>query len=388
MSRNVHAVAAGHVFDGDVVHKNAAVLVEGNKIAGVVPRKEVPAAVPVRALPDKVWLAPGFIDIQVNGGGNVLFNDSPTPAAIRTMLAAHRKFGTTALLPTLISDTAEKMTAALAAVEALVDVEPGVLGIHLEGPFLSPEKPGVHDRRALRKPTVQDLKELTAPRRGVRLVTLAPEQVPPDFVRKLAAAGVRVSLGHSMATYAQTKAAMEAGLTGFTHLFNAMRGLESREPGPIAAALEQPNACYGLIVDGVHAAPAMLRLALRGAGHPILVTDAMPPVGGTQSSFRLAGETIVVRDGRCVRGDGTLAGAFLDMASAVRNCVCLLDVALPDALRFASMHPAGFLGLGRTLGKLARGFRADMVAFDGDNIEVLDTWVAGAAASAKAEATL
>jgi N-acetylglucosamine-6-phosphate deacetylase len=388
MSANIHAVAATHVFDGAITHENAAVVVEGDKIASVVERKDVPSAIPVRTLPDHVWLAPGFIDIQVNGGGDVLFNDTPTPAALRAIVSAHRKFGTTALLPTLISDSAEKMTAALAAVEALVGAEPGVLGIHLEGPYLSPEKPGVHDRRALRKPNAKDLKELIAPRQGVTLVTLAPEQVPLDFIRELAAAGVRVSLGHSMATYAQTKAAMEAGLTGFTHLFNAMRGLESREPGPIAAALESPNAWYGLIVDGVHVAPPVLRLALRGAGRPILVTDAMPPVGGTQFSFRLAGETIVARDGRCLRGDGTLAGACLDMASAVRNCIRLLGVPLPDALRYASTHPAEFLGLGQTLGKFRRGFRADMVALDGDKIEVLDSWVAGTAASARAKAAL
>jgi N-acetylglucosamine-6-phosphate deacetylase len=344
-----------------------------------VPGTQVPGTIAVRVLPDNAWLAPGFVDIQVNGGGDVLFNDAPAPDAIRAIVRAHRKFGTTALLPTLISDRPEKTAAALAAVECLAGVEPSVLGIHLEGPFLSPEKPGVHDRRALRRPTAEDLALLTAPRSGVTLVTLAPEEVPLQFIADLAVAGVRVSLGHSMATYGQTKAAMAAGLTGFTHLFNAMRPLESREPGPIAAALESAQAWYGLIVDGIHVAPAMLRLALRGSGHPILVTDAMPPVGGARSSFMFGGETIVVRDGRCATSDGTLAGAYLDMAGAVRNCVRLLNVSLPDALRFASTHPAEFLGLGQTLGKLAPGFRADMVAIDGMAIEVLETWVAGAA---------
>ena len=277
-------------------------LIDGDRIAAVVPRARSRQK-PFRSAnsPDNVWLAPGFIDIQVNGGGDVLFNDAPTPEAIRAIVAAHRRFGTTALLPTLISDSKEKMRPRSPRWNRLLESEPGVLGIHLEGPFLSPKKPGVHDPRALRRPTSEDLALLTAPRQGVTLVTLAPEEVPAHFIAKLAAAGVRVSLGHSMATYAQTQAAMAAGLTGFTHLFNAMRPLESREPGPIAAALESPQAFYGLIVDGVHVAPAMLRLALRGAGHPILVTDAMPPVGGTRSSFTLAGETIVVSDGRCVR---------------------------------------------------------------------------------------
>jgi N-acetylglucosamine-6-phosphate deacetylase len=379
MNSGVHAVAARRVFDGVVLHQDAAVLIDGDKIAAVIPRGDIAGSIPVRELPDNVWLAPGFIDIQVNGGGDVLFNDAPTPDTIRAIAAAHRRFGTTALLATLISDSREKMVAAVGAAECLAGSEPGVLGIHLEGPFLSPEKPGVHDFRLLRRPIPEDLALLTAPRKGLTLVTLAPEEVPAAFITKLAAAGVRVSLGHSMATYAQTQAAIAAGLTGFTHLFNAMRPLESREPGPIAAALESPQAFYGLIVDGFHVAPAMLRLAMRGVGHPILATDAMPPVGGARSSFTLAGETTAVHDGRCVRQkDGALAGACLDMAGAVRNCVQLLGVPLIDALRFASANPAEFLGLGQKLGKLALGFRADMVAFRGHTIEVLETWVAGA----------
>ena len=184
MSASVHAVAAHHVFDGLALHEDTAVLIDGDRIAAIVPRSEVPGTIPVRELPDNAWLAPGFIDIQVNGGGDVLFNDAPTPDAIRAIAAAHRKFGTTALLPTLISDSKEKMVAALAAVESLVGVEPGVLGIHLEGPFLSPEKPGVHDPRMLRRPTPEDLALLTAPRKGVTLVTLASRRSAGAFHRQ------------------------------------------------------------------------------------------------------------------------------------------------------------------------------------------------------------
>jgi len=377
MSEGIHAVAARRIFDGMAVREDSAVVINGGEIAAVLRRSELSSAIPIMKLPASAWLAPGFIDIQVNGGGDVLFNDEPTPEAIRSIAAAHRKFGTTSLLPTLISDSPEKMAAACNAVESLVGVEPGILGIHLEGPFLSPEKPGVHDPRALRQPSRDDLALLTAPRRGAMLVTLAPERVPLEFIAALAAAGVRVSLGHSMATYAQTKEAMAAGLTCFTHLFNAMRPLDSREPGPIAAALESERAWCGVIVDGVHVAPAILRLALRGRAAAILVTDAMPPVGGTHSSFRLYGESIFVRGDRCVRSDGRLAGAYLTMAGAVGNCVRLLGLPLTDALRLASTHPAEMLGLNKRLGKLAPGFRADMVAFDESTIEVLDTWIAG-----------
>jgi N-acetylglucosamine-6-phosphate deacetylase len=373
----LYAIAADHVFDGAVVRERTAVVVDGARILDLVPTADVPRTMSTRAMPEGAWLAPGFIDLQVNGGGDVLFNDQPSAQAARTIAAAHRRRGTTGVLPTLISDSAEKMRLALEAVNAAVGSEPGILGLHLEGPYLSPEKPGVHDRRQLRQPSPDELAMLTAPRNGVLLVTLAPEVVPRGFIAQLVAASIRVSLGHSMASYQQTRAAMAEGLTGFTHLFNVMRPLSSREGGPIALALESPDAWYGLIVDGVHVDPAMLRLALRGLGHPILVSDAMPPVGGHRSSFSLHGDTITARDGYCVRDDGTLAGTVLDMAAAVKNCVRLLGVPLPDALRFASTHPATFLGLGQTLGRLARGYRADLVAFDATEMTVLATWVAG-----------
>ena len=373
----LHAVAAERVFDGTALRERTAVIIDGARITDVVPTADLPRTIPVHALPAGAWLAPGFVDLQVNGGGDVLFNDQPNVQGIRTIAAAHRRRGTTRFLPTLISDSASKMRRALEAVNAAVGSEPGVVGLHLEGPYLSGEKPGVHDKRQLRPPSPDELAMLTAPRRGVLMVTLAPEVVPPGLIAKLVAAGIRVSLGHSMATYAQTRAAMAEGLIGFTHLFNAMRPLASREPGPIALALESPETWYGLIVDGVHVDPAMLRLALRGLGHPMLVSDAMPPVGGSHSHFTFYGKNIAARDGCCVTEDGTLAGTVLDMATAVKNCVRLLGVALPDALRFASAHPATFLGLGQTLGKLAPGYRADLVAFDPTDITVLATWIAG-----------
>jgi N-acetylglucosamine-6-phosphate deacetylase len=374
-----HAIAADSVFDGIALHHGCAVVIEGADIVGLMPRRDLPAAMPVRDMPDGAWLAPGFIDVQVNGGGDVLFNDTPTPAGIAAIVAAHRRFGTTSLLPTLISDSAPKMREASAAVTAAAKACPSVLGIHFEGPFLSPERAGVHDPAMIRPPAPDDLDLLCAPRGGVTLATLAPERAPPGFIASLARRGVRVALGHSMATYAETRAAIAEGLSGFTHLFNAMRPMSAREPGPIAAALEAPSAFYGLIVDGEHVAPAMLRLALRGAGQPLLVTDAMPPVGGTRHSFRLGGKRVHMREGRCTTEDGTLAGSALDMASAVRNCVRLLGLSLPEALRLAAAAPAAFLGVEERLGHLAPGCRADLVAFDPAEIRVLATWVAGEA---------
>jgi N-acetylglucosamine-6-phosphate deacetylase len=372
-----HAVAADTVFDGIALHPDHAVLIEGDMISALMPRHDLPRGVPVQEMPPGIWIAPGFIDVQVNGGGDVLFNDTPSIEGIAAIVAAHRRFGTTSLLPTLISDTADKTRTAAVAIETAVASIPGVLGIHFEGPFLAAERAGVHDPAMLRSPTPQDLEFLTATHSGVRLVTLAPERVFAGFIRGLADAGIRVALGHSMATYAETRTALAEGLTGFTHLFNAMRPLTSREPGPIAAALETPGAFYGLIVDGEHVAPPMLRLALRGLGQPMLVTDAMPPVGGSAAGFTLAGKRILARGGRLITEDGTLAGAALDMASAVRNGVRLLDLPLADALRLASAAPAAFLGLADRLGHLRPGHRADLVALDPAEIRVLATWVAG-----------
>jgi len=371
------AIAADTVFDGWQQHQNAAVIIEGSIIAGLVPQSELPVDFEIRKLPPGSWLVPGFIDIQVNGGGDFLFNNSPTPETIRKIAEAHRKFGTTSLLPTFITDTPEKTGAAVAAAQSLVGSEPSILGIHLEGPFLSPEKPGVHNPELMRSPEPADLEMLCGPRKGELLVTLAPERVPRGFIAELVKSGARVSLGHSMATYDETLLAMKEGLSGFTHLFNAMRPLASREPGPIAAALESANAWFGMIADGFHVSPVMLRLALRGRARPVLVTDAMAPVGGGLSKFSLYGKEIEAIDGRCARADGTLAGAAIDMATAVRNCVRLLDVPLEDAITYASRNPAEFLGLGHHLGSVRTGNRADLVALNPHSLEVLGTWVAG-----------
>ena len=371
------AVAADHIFDGNTVRENAAVVIAGTCLDCVAHQSDLPPGIPVHRLPAGVWLAPGFIDTQVNGGGDVLFNDDPSPRGIAAIAAAHRRFGTTALLPTLLSDTREKMRAARDAVEAVASTDPSVIGLHYEGPFLSRDKCGVHDPGMIRRPNLDDAEALAPIRNGVTMVTLAPEEVPRGFIAQLTGVGVRVSLGHSMATYARTRAALSEGLTGFTHLFNAMRPMESREPGPIGAALEDPRAFFGIIVDGEHVARAMLRLALRGIGNPMLVTDAMPPVGGSRTEFTLCGRPIAVLDGRCTTQDGTLAGSVLDMASGVRNSVRLLGLPLAKALRLASVTPASFLGVDNWLGYLAPGYRADMVALDPETVEVLATWVAG-----------
>jgi N-acetylglucosamine-6-phosphate deacetylase len=241
-----YAVAADYVFDGTVTHRDHAVVIDNSNIVSLAPRAGLPLTCRTIEAPRGCWLAPGFIDIQVNGGGDVLFNDDPTPEGLARIVQAHRRFGTTALLPTLITDTDETMARALSAVETMLDREPGVLGVHFEGPFLSPQKPGVHRRELFRRPVFHHRQLFTSLRGGVTVVTLAPEQLPKGFIGELAAAGVKVSLGHSMASYEETRAAMAEGLTGFTHLFNAMPGLTAREPGPAAMAGMWRRQCCAL----------------------------------------------------------------------------------------------------------------------------------------------
>jgi len=328
------------------------------------------------------WLLPGFIDTQVNGGGDVLFNDMPTVAGIRAIAQAHRRYGTTGLLPTLISDRAPIVEAAIAAGEdAIAGGVPGVLGVHIEGPHLNPDKKGIHDAARFSTIDPEALGRLTAPTRGRRIVTLAPELAPAGAVRALAEAGVLVCAGHSLADYDQTRAALADGLAGFTHLFNAMTQFLSRDPGMVGAALEDRASHFGLIADGLHVHPATLRVALlaRGIEGIMLVTDAMPPVGGRRDHFTLMGQNIAVVGGTCRGPDGTLAGSALTMAQAFRNAMDLMGCDIVAASRMASGNPAQFLRLAQETGAIAPGLRADLVHLD-DAREVTATWIAGARA--------
>jgi len=325
-------------------------------------------------------LVPGFVDIQVNGGGGVLFNDDPGIGAIRMIGAAHRRFGTTGFLPTVISDDLDTIGRAIGAVQAALDAGvPGVLGIHVEGPFLNRIRRGVHDARHLRPLDASLVPTLCALRGGRTLLTLAPEMTTPAVIGELVDAGVIVAAGHSNATFVEVGAAIARGLRGFTHLFNAMSPLTPREPGVVGAALYNQDTWCGIIVDGHHVDPVSLQIALRCKRHDrfVLVTDAMPPVGSPNDSFVLQGRTIHVVDGVCRDEQGTLAGTSLDMAAAVRNAVALLGLDIVEAVRMASEYPAEFLGLGTELGRIAPGFRANLALLD-DALVVRRTWIDGA----------
>jgi N-acetylglucosamine-6-phosphate deacetylase len=323
------------------------------------------------------WVLPGFIDTQVNGGGGVLFNDQVDVDAIAAIGAAHAQFGTTAFLPTLISDTPDQIAAALAAVDAAIDHGvPGVVGIHVEGPFINEVKRGIHEARRIRRLDADTLALLTAPRRGRVMLTLAPELCDESDIRTLVEHGVIVSAGHTNATYIEMMGAIGVGLTGFTHLFNAMSPLHHRNPGAVGAAFDSGAFC-GMIVDDAHLHPAVVRLAVRAKGieRLMLVTDAMPSVGTDDTEFMLQGKRIMVRDGVCLFEDGTLAGTHLDMASALRNTIAETGLSVADVAVMASTTPAHFLSL-EIHGELAPGKRADWVWLD-DELQPRGTWIGG-----------
>ncbi len=379
-----HALTGARILAGSTWKDDHALVIEGDRIAAIVPASQLTPDIAREELGGGALL-PGFIDTQVNGGGGVLFNDQPTVEGVRAIAEAHRRFGTTGIMPTLISEDLDKIASAIAAVDAAIAAKvPGILGIHVEGPFLNPKKRGIHDASKFRRLNRAAVTMLSALTRGKTLVTLAPELTDAGLIAALVERGVLVAAGHTLATYEQMQTAFAEGLRGVTHLFNAMTQLESRAPGVVGAALESSQCVSGIIVDGHHVDPASLRIALRTRGPAgfMLVTDAMSSVGSDLTHFTLFGQVIHV-EGTALRGpDGQLAGSHLDMASALRNAMTMMRIDLGLASRMASATPAAFLGVQDDRGTIAPGRKADLVHLD-DAHYVTATWIDGVRSSGR-----
>jgi N-acetylglucosamine-6-phosphate deacetylase len=377
---DVFAFSAKRIFDGEAWHEGAALIVRGGLVETIVARAKIPAGAEIVETGD--MLAPGFVDLQVNGGGGVMLNDHPDVEGIETICRAHAPFGTTALLPTLITDTPELTAAVVAAgIEAARKKVPGFAGLHLEGPHLSIARKGAHDPKLIRPMTDADLAALIGARRVLPalLTTVAPESVTPEQVSALTKAGIVVSLGHTDATYATARAYAGAGATMVTHLFNAMSQIGNREPGMVGAAIDDGRLSAGLIADGIHVDPAAIGIAVRAKISPaniFLVTDAMATIGTDMTSFTLNGRTIYRKDGRLTLDDGTLAGADLDMISAVRFMRRTIGLDLDDALKMASLYPAGAIGQANRFGRFVQGAAANLVALS-DKLDVAGVWIDG-----------
>ncbi len=366
----------GAIVAQNTLLNGATITIEGDRIVAITALDGTTSeAIDLRG----GWLVPGFIDTQVNGGGGVLLNDQPTVEGIAAIGAAHAPYGTTAFMPTLISDTPDVIAATLDAMDAAILAGvPGVVGAHIEGPCINPARKGIHDPAKFRRLDDAMIELLIRPRKGRVMVTLAPELTDPASIARLVAGGVIVSAGHTDADYDTIVKAVGAGLTGITHLFNAMSPLLHRAPGVVGAALDDRSVYCGLIADGLHVHDAALRLALNARPHDrlMLVSDAMPSVGAVDKDFRLQGRLIHVEDGKCFGEDGTLAGSDLDMAGAVRNFVARTRANVATAAAMAATNPAAFLGLSHERGALAPGLRADWVALTAD-LRPAGTWIGG-----------
>jgi N-acetylglucosamine-6-phosphate deacetylase len=372
------ALAGARVFDGERIRGGLAVVIEGDRIVEVVAEEKLAADIERRALTGGL-LVPGFIDVQVNGGGGALLNDNPTIDTVRRIAESHRKFGTTGMLPTVITDAPEVLSKAIAAVKAaLAESVPGVLGIHIEGPFLDRERKGAHEARFIREITEADVKQIVGAACGSVMLTLAPNRVSPNFIALLAGQGVLVSLGHSEATLAEASVALASGARAFTHLFNAMSQMNGREPGMVGAALADSDSFCGLIADGFHVHYSAMKVALaaKPRSRIMLITDAMPAAAGGPDSFALQGRAVHLVNGKLVLDDGTLAGSNLTMDEALRYCVERLGVRLEDALRMASFNPATFLRRDHELGRVKPGYLASLVHLS-DELQVRQTWIDG-----------
>lgn len=367
---------ADAVFDGRRLHPGAAVTLRGGRVAGLGPPEAETGARVVKL--DGGILAPGLIDLQVNGGGGAMLGDAASVDGIAAICAAHARLGATGILPTLITDTPEATGAVIAAgIAAARAGVPGFLGLHLEGPHLDPRRKGAHDARLIRPMGEGDLALYLDAARTLPtlMITLAPEAASADQIAALARAGVIVSLGHTDCSHDAARAALTAGARAATHLFNAMRPMGHREPGLVGAVLE--GGCFaGLIADGIHVAPPVLRIALAAKGAGVfIISDAMAVAGTNLASFRLGGREITRHAGRLTLPDGTLAGADCDLPQGLRTLVAAA-IAPERALAMATSVPATCIGLSDR-GHLRPGARADLVHLDAD-LHLRQVWQGGA----------
>lgn len=365
------AITGAHIFTGTRWVEYQALIISGERIIDLVPEASLAKLYPGSTIPvhhlGGIRLVPGFIDLQINGAGGAYFTEDPTLDALSTMSKSLLSLGTTSFMATVISASADAHAQAQAAVEmGLREKLPGLLGIHIEGPFFAVDKRGCHPVEAIRDIDESDLERLTQPSMGHRMITLAPERVSDDVIRKLVHAGNHVCIGHTQANYEQVQAALAAGASGFTHLYNAMSNMAGREPNVVGAALESDASWCGIICDGHHVHAGAIRLAHKAKpkGKLLLVSDAMATLGSRMKSFQLHGETITEENGSLINAAGNLAGSAISLFDAVRLAHQWAGLSLDEALRMATSYPAQALGLEKEYGQIATGYYADLVGFD------------------------
>lgn len=361
------------IYTGTEELREHAILIENNKIVDLIPDQKINLEIPRFDLKGH-HICPGFIDLQLNGCGGIMFNDAiDSPETLKIMHETNLKSGTTSFLPTLITAPDEDIFKAIAIVAAYRQNYPyTVLGLHLEGPYLNPKRKGIHNPMYIRQPDQAMIEHIAKfGKEVVKIVTLAPEMVDPDYTHLLAASGIIVSIGHSDATFAEAIAGFDAGVGMATHLFNAMSPWLGRNPGVVGAVFSRPDVYAGIIADGHHTHFTSIALAHQIKQNKlILVTDATPPVGTEMTSFVIGGSEVFYQDGKCISADGTLGGSALTMIEAVANCVNYVKIPLAEALRMAATYPAKSIGVDDHLGIIAPNYIANLAIFD-DNFQIV-----------------
>ncbi|AUJ34473.1 TPA: N-acetylglucosamine-6-phosphate deacetylase [Vibrio vulnificus] len=363
----MYALTNCKIYTGSDVLSEHALIIENDLIQSIVPAADLPSGIEVKDLAG-ANVSPGFIDLQLNGCGGVMLNDEITAETMQIMHKANLKSGCTSFLPTLITSSDEDMRSAISAARDYhAQYQNQSLGLHLEGPYLNVMKKGIHSVDYIRPSDTSMVDFICENADVVAKVTLAPELNDPEHIEKLRNAGIVVSIGHTNATYAEARKGFEAGITFATHLFNAMTPMVGREPGVVGAIYDTPDVYAGIIADGFHVDYANIRIAHKIKGEKlVLVTDATAPAGANMDYFIFVGKKVYYRDGKCVDENGTLGGSALTMIEAVQNTVEHVGIALDEALRMATLYPAKAIGVDAQLGRIKKGYIANLTVFDRD----------------------
>ncbi len=363
----MYALTNCKIYTGSDVLTSHAVIINADTIHAIIPEANLPSDIERKDLKG-ANLSPGFIDLQLNGCGGVMFNDEITADTIHTMHQANLKSGCTSFLPTLITSSDDNMRQAIAAErDYRQKYSNHSLGLHLEGPYLNIERKGIHSVDFIRESDEAMINLMCENSDVITKVTLAPENNNPQHIEKLAKAGIVVSIGHTNATYQEARKGFESGITFATHLFNAMTPMQGREPGVVGAIFDTPEVYTGIIADGFHVDYANIRIAHKIKGEKlVLVTDATAPAGAEMDYFIFVGKKVYYRDGKCIDENGTLGGSALTMIEAVQNTVEHVGIALDEALRMATLYPAKAIGVDHKLGRIKQGMIANLTVFDRD----------------------
>ena len=371
------ALLGSQIFCGERFYDHHALLIDGNSIIEIVDENNIPNAFNKIEL-DQGIIAPGFIDLQVNGGGGILFNNRPTKESLNTIINAHQFFGTTSIMPTVISDSIKVLTKCTRAVAQEIKKNSGLLGIHIEGPFFSLKYRGVHQKKYISKLSSEYLELFSNLKEFPVILTLAPECISIKDLNHLASLGLKIMAGHTDASYDELEQAAKNNLNGFTHLFNAMSQMSAREPGAVGAALDFDNLYASIIVDLHHVHHSLIKLAYqkKPIGKLFFISDSMATINHGEPTFELYDEVVSEQNGRITNAEGKLAGSSITQIDAVKNAYQKCNIPLDHALAMASRYPAEFIGVDRYLGSLKPNYRADLVHFD-SNFKVNNVWTSG-----------